>query len=415
MNRLFNLTLRATTLASKFLLLFFLARLLTPDAVGLYGLTVATITYCLYIVGLEFYTFSTRELLRKNRNEWGQMIKSQIIFLIISYLFFSIGFYFIFEREILPKSLALWFYVLLALELMAQELNRLLVTVSQQLNASIVLFLRAGLWVFIVIGLMYSNDYYKDLIYVFLFWVLGNLIAILYGSFVFIRQKPEGWRKKTDWSWIIRGIKTAFPLLLATLSIRGIYTLDKYWFEHLTSLEILGAYILFIGMTNALLSFLDAAVFMYTYPTLIGAFNSGSKRAFTEELKKTTFYTVFICLIFTLCSFFVLPIITTWLGDSVYSNNIGLFWSLLLATFIFCLGHIPQYILYSTGNDRPIFQSHVLGFIIFVISTFLAMQFTYLYAIPIGLNTAFTLILFWKSYFSLKQLSDPNTFIKVNN
>ena len=52
--RLFNMALRGLTLASKFLLIFFLARFLEPAELGLYGLVVATIGYALYLLGLDF-------------------------------------------------------------------------------------------------------------------------------------------------------------------------------------------------------------------------------------------------------------------------------------------------------------------------------------------------------------------------
>lgn len=76
-HRLINIALRGMTLGSKFLLIFFLARFLEPAELGLYGLLVATIGYALYLLGLDFYTYSTREILKRERNEWGGLLKNQ--------------------------------------------------------------------------------------------------------------------------------------------------------------------------------------------------------------------------------------------------------------------------------------------------------------------------------------------------
>ena len=69
--RLVSIVLRGMTLGSKFLLIFILARFLTPAELGLYGLLAATIGYALHLLGLDFYTYTTRELLKRPREEWG--------------------------------------------------------------------------------------------------------------------------------------------------------------------------------------------------------------------------------------------------------------------------------------------------------------------------------------------------------
>lgn len=70
-SQLTNIAIRGSTLASKFLLIFFLARFLEPSELGVYGLFAATIGYSLYLLGFDFYTYTTRELLKCDRSQWG--------------------------------------------------------------------------------------------------------------------------------------------------------------------------------------------------------------------------------------------------------------------------------------------------------------------------------------------------------
>jgi hypothetical protein len=77
--RLVNIGLRGTTLCTRFLFVFFLARYVTPASVGYYGLFTATVSYALYLVGLDFYTYNTRELLRVPREQHGRMIRDQAV------------------------------------------------------------------------------------------------------------------------------------------------------------------------------------------------------------------------------------------------------------------------------------------------------------------------------------------------
>lgn len=142
--RLTNLGLRGTTLVSKFLLIFMLARFLEPAELGLYGLLTVTISYALYFLGFDFYIFTTREILKAEPENRGQLLKSQIALSLILYAVFlplSVG---LFVVGLLPWWLLPWFLALLVLEHITQELNRLLVALQRQLVASWVLFSEQG-------------------------------------------------------------------------------------------------------------------------------------------------------------------------------------------------------------------------------------------------------------------------------
>ena len=75
--RALNVAMHGVTLASRFVLIFFLARFLEPTQLGLYGLLTVTIGYSLYFLGFDFYTFTTREILKRERHEWGGLLKDQ--------------------------------------------------------------------------------------------------------------------------------------------------------------------------------------------------------------------------------------------------------------------------------------------------------------------------------------------------
>src|SRR5690606_1309225 len=139
---------------SKFVLIFFLARFLEPEDVGLYGLLVLTVAYALYPRGLDFYTYSTREILRDDRSHWGVLVRNHCALALLLYSIVLPWLLLVFALDYLPWPLAPWFYVLLILEHLNQELSRLLVAVSKQMMASLVLFLRQGVWCLVIIGWM---------------------------------------------------------------------------------------------------------------------------------------------------------------------------------------------------------------------------------------------------------------------
>ncbi|WP_447772810.1 lipopolysaccharide biosynthesis protein [Variovorax boronicumulans] len=398
LNRALNIALRAATLASRFLLIFFLARFLEPIQLGLYGLLAATIGYSLYFLGFDFYTFTTRELLKRDRREWGGLLKDQGALSLVLYAFFIPLLSLVFITGMLPRGLLGWFLVLLILEHVNQELSRLLVAISEQLLASVILFLRQGTWAIAITLLMTVDPATRSLGYVLGAWTAAGLIAALVGSYRLAQLGIGGWNKRIDWKWIAAGLKVSIPLLVATLAIRGIFTLDRYWLQSLGGLEIVGAYVLFMGIGGALMTFLDAGVFAFSYPGLIGAHQKKQSELFRENLRMLLIQTAMLSVAFSVVSLFLLPLLLDWLANPLYAAQKYLYPWVLISMVLYALGMVPHYALYAQGIDRPIIHSHVASLVVFVVATWAFSQRWPLLAVPLGLCAAFALVLVWKAW-----------------
>lgn len=396
MGRLANIALRGVTLVSKFLLVFILAKFLDPAHVGLFGLAVVTVGYALHMVGFDFYTYSTRELLKKERSEWGGMLKSQGAFFILTYFLFMPLLFSLFLFDFLPLYLLSWFFLLLVLEHVGQELYRLLIAVSRPILASWVLFLRSGVWVLWVVIVMFLWPDLRTLEVVFLSWAVGAAAAIALGIYTLRRMRVSGWSQKVDWRWIWRGVKIAFPLLLATLAIRGVYTLDRYWFESLVDVEVLAAYVIFISISNALISFLDAGVFSFMYPALIRQWQKRSAKEFRWQLKQMLIHTSLLCVMFFVSGLALLPLLLEWIGHSIYREYSYLFPWLMGSSVIMAVSMVPHYALYAQGKDKHIVLSHLVAFMVFVLSALAFSRVDEVVAIPAAMVLGFSVMLAWK-------------------
>ena len=235
--RALNVAMHGVTLASRFLLIFFLARFLEPAQLGLYGLLTATVGYSLYLLGFDFYTFTTREVLKRERHEWGGLLKDQGALSLVLYAVFMPLLSLIFIQGLLPWSLAGWFFALLILEHLNQEFGRLLVAISEQLLASVVLFIRQGTWAIGVTALMASEPATRSLDYVLGAWTVAGLLAVWVGAYRLSQLGIAGWHKKIDWKWIATGLKVSIPFLVATLAIRGVFTLDRIGYSRSVGLK----------------------------------------------------------------------------------------------------------------------------------------------------------------------------------
>ncbi|MGB7399895.1 lipopolysaccharide biosynthesis protein [Castellaniella sp.] len=396
-DRLFNLGLRGATLGSKFVLIFFLARFLEPEDVGQYGLMVASILYALYLLGLDFYAYSTRELLRRDRSDWGALLRSQGALTLLLYATVLPALLLVFYFEFLPWSLAPWFYLLLVVEHLNQEAFRFLVAVSRQLTASVALFLRQGLWAVAIIAIMALYPESRTLDGVFAAWVLGGVASLAMTIPVLRGLGMGGWRTPADWGWIKQGLVVAVPLLIGTLALRSLFTVDRYWYMELNSPSALGAYVLFAGLAGSLMTFLDAGVYSFSYPAMIRASHAGDKASFTKEVRRMVILTLVLCILFAGGGFVLLEPMLAWIGRSTYTEYSALFYWLLLPVCLYALGMIPHYMLYAKGHDRPIVYSHVAAVFAFGLTVASLVRVSSEFAVPWGLSASFLMIFFWKT------------------
>jgi O-antigen/teichoic acid export membrane protein len=409
LGRLTNVGLRGMTLASKFLLVLFLAKFLEPAALGLYGLLVASVGYALYLVGLDFYTYTTREIIKRASGDWGDIVKSQVALSAILYVIFVPLLCLLFYYRILPVGLMGWFFILLVLEHFAQELNRVLVALSAQLVASVVLFLRSGIWAIVCVVVMFFDADRQSLQFVLLCWTVGGLSACAVSLVYLARLKSRGWSKAMDWHWIKSGVLIAVPFLVSTLATRGIFTLDRYWLEHLAGLEVLGAYVLFMNISNALISFLDAGVFVYLYPSLIAAHNSGHAQEFRQGMLKLTKQCVAVSVVFGVVAMLLMPYVLKVIDKAIYTEQSWMFPWVLLATALFSLGMIPQFGLYAQGKDKHIIMSHIAGFVAFVLVVYSFSEHSASAAVLAGLVIGFGLSAIWKAV--AYQVLSPSEYL----
>lgn len=397
LERIVNVGLRGSALLAKFLLLFLLAYYLEPADLALYGLLVATIAYSLYGLGFDFYTYSTRELIGSKPDQWARLLRDQGAFFVMTYALILPALSLIFIFGLLPWSVAPLFFVLLVLEHLAQEFNRLLVAMSRQLYASIVHFLRAGLWALVVAVWFWQFPSSRSVEFVLAAWVTGVAAACCIGSLALLKLDRACLSLSIDWGWVRRGVKVAFPFLLATLAVRGLFTVDRYWVEALSGADVLAAYVLFAGVANAVTAFLDAGVFVFLYPKIIRAFKAEDADSFRKGMTSLFRQTLIISFLLSVSAAIMIHPVLFFVGKELYVEYVGLLYVLLFAIFLYALSMVPHYGLYAMSEDRSIIVSHVVSLVAFVVLAALVTVFFPIYGVPLSLCGSFVIMLIYKS------------------
>ena len=197
---LINLSIRGFTLLGKFILLFFMAKFLTLAEVGVYGLLVVLVSYSLYAVGFDFYTYSTREIISLKKDEWGGVIKKQGQLILGAYII-VLPIIIICSSFFISSEWLIFLAILIVLEHLNQEMMRLLIVDNKAVLANNLLFIRSGLWCYIVILLMFSQTIDANLENVLLFWIIFNSIALIIGIFYFFQDIQFKSAKKLNNQW----------------------------------------------------------------------------------------------------------------------------------------------------------------------------------------------------------------------
>ena len=396
--RITNTALRGATLGVRFVFIFFLAKYLSPKEMGYYGLFAAALSYSMYFVGLDFYVYLTREIIKTPAQQRGRLLKGQaglsgLLYLLYIPLIIPLVIYY----AQWPNYLVCWLIPILFVEHLNQEIFRLLVALSEQVAASVALFIRQASWGLAAVVLMGFDDGKRSLEAIFIIWFVAGVLAALFGIWKLLQMGIGGWQGSIDWKWVKAGVTTSAAFLVATLALRGMQTFDRYAIESIGGMEVVGAYVLFLGVAGSLLAFLDAGVFSFAYPRLIKLKQDGQTKVFQQQVRQLFFVTTFACLSFFAISWGLLPYLLAWIGKSIYTNSIDLFFWVALATVLNAIGLVPHYALYASGKDRLIIISHILALPVFGVAVFvLKNKYGYL-AVPQGLVIAFLFILIWKA------------------
>jgi O-antigen/teichoic acid export membrane protein len=400
-----NIGLRVSTLATRFIFIFFIAKYLDPASVGYYGIFTATIGYSLYFVGLDFHSYLTREIIKAPKHQRGQMIKGHAALSgIMCFLLIPVTLAFLSQVE-WPGYLIWWFFPILLLEYINQECSRLLTTLSEQITASMILFVRQGSWAIASVLLMGFHSSSRNLDTVMALWVISGIVAAAIGVFKVKKLYLGGWLNSIDWQWIKKGILISGVYLLASLALRGITTLDRYWLEDLGGIEMVGAYVLLIGIASTLWALLDAGVFVFAYPMLIKYYNEKKYDDAKNKVNQVILQTLVLSVAFSLFSWIFLPYLLGWIGNRVYIDSINLYPWLLLANILYSLGMAPHYGLYAQGKDKHIIYSQGTSLILFATSIWILSDSFGPMSIVLSLNLSYALIFIWKiaAYFIIMK------------
>jgi O-antigen/teichoic acid export membrane protein len=350
------LLLRGLTLASRFLLSVLLARMLTPEALGEYGLITATLAFALLALGLEFYSYMYREMVPASPGQRAQMIANQLVLAAIAFLALALVCILATLTGVFSPGLAPWFLLILATEHLSLEATRILIITSRPVSAYMGVFLRGGIWVYAIAALMFALPGFRSLETVLVWWAFGGAASVLFAAFC-LRDLP--WReiRSPDWTWIAGGLRVARPFMLTAGGALTISYVDRFMIDHSAGRTALGIYTFYSTIAIGMLS-LGASVSHQFLPKVIAAWSAGAD-AYRDAIR--TFFWSLASIaagMVVLAATLITPLLAL-MHLTQYALSVGVFFVMLPGVFLRILADVPSYALYAAKADASLLVCNV--------------------------------------------------------
>ena len=396
-----NLGIRGATLIGKFLLVYFLADQLTVEQNGVWGIFTTSIALSLYVVGLDFYTYSSRRILDFKEEDRSPMLRDQLVFYFISYLvlFPILGLLFVFN--VIDIKFAIFFYAILIFEHLAQEAYRTFVVFSKPIIANIILFLRTGSWAYLILILWTAGvDELKSLRWLYLFWMCGGIAALAVSLYFLAKFKFKSVKHiPIDWKWIKQGIKVSLLFFIGTVGYKIIEFADRYFIDYYHTKEEVGVYTFYANMCNIVETFVHTAVIIIFSPRLIETSHKSNydyRKTLAQFAKQVVIYTIIIGVALAIL---IIPLLKS-LENDEYIRDYNAFVVLVLSKMVLNFSLIFHYILYVRKNDFPIIKATIIACVINILLNFILIPTMSIMGAALATLTSFLIVMLMKMYYT---------------
>lgn len=366
-NSIESVLTRGISILSKFLLLGYLAKILSLEDYGSFQLISYFIMISTTIFGLEYYNISNRNIV-KAENKDKVYIDHLRFFYTLSPLIFIIQilvFLSLFPSELITLSNILLILIIGILDYLSQEAYRYLMINKLYRKGNIQLIYKSGFFILLILlyEFFFSDIDFKVLLqilllsYVLLFLVVykvfsKDLFQFTFNHFKFLKYIEL---KKT--------LSVLTPFLLLIFFLKGIEFIDKFLIGKEVGLEETGIYSFLFSMASVLGVFVISGFYIIYLPQLIDSFKS-DKSGFKKVFFKFSILTVISSIVIAVLIVLISPYVFKLIDKEVMLDHIDVLYLLLIGFVLHNTSLIPHVFLYVCHDEAKISLIMGLAFIV---------------------------------------------------
>jgi O-antigen/teichoic acid export membrane protein len=377
MKTVFNISvistlIRGFSMISRFGLIILLGKFMSTSDFGLYGLIQSSLAIGIYIIGLDLYVYTNREIPKCDLNDQKTIIKSQYFIHIITYitiipiLLFLLSSNFI-SIELIPK-----FAALLIFEHLSFEIIRFLTSLQKPIMANIIFLFRSIVWIIPFVIISYLNNRMFNLNILINFWIFGLFISLIIGIIFLYKINLFPFKNiKIDYSFILKALKGSSIFLLASVLNKISFYSSRYFLKYLRTPIDVAIISFYQNILQIIEIFIYTSIVMILLPKIIKNKNKGLHNTYTRNVN--IFYSAifWLTIIFIILLFIFIKPFLVFIGKDVLITNIRIFYLLGIGFLLLNIFQIFHYNLYINQKDTIILKASIFGFILNIISSYL--------------------------------------------
>lgn len=356
-----NLSLRAATSLSRFVLVVMTARLLSLADLGELGVIVAIVNLASTGLGLNYFQVTTRELLDSRSRPSKAAVRDQAVVLMGAYVVGGIVLGVAVVNAWVSARLAGWLAALTLVDHLGLELQRLLVVRARPVTSNIVLFLRSGAWVLVTVGAMCFWPPLRHIETIWWGWLVGGLLGIGYGGLVLLDLPWSERLASFDAGRVRRGLRSALVLLAALVCLRAITSVDRLILERSASPDVVGVYVFFAGVANNVFVLADSGVLSTRYPDLVRSYQVGAWDEYARTMRAMVRGAGALVAVLVVGTAVLTPLLLDWVDKPELTRSMPVLWVLLVGTAAQVGMLLLRNALYVRGADLRILVTSASG------------------------------------------------------
>lgn len=379
--------IRGGTLAVKFLLTVYLARFLSLEDLGVFGIVTATAIVFPTLAGLSIMQIVSRHAItRPSEYLTGELLNYGRLLACI----YAIVFVVVITAGMLSGQhvFALLLCSLVLLEHVNNDMYNLLLNLSKPFSANVLHALRAAVWAVTYMVAAYVHPPLRHINAVLAFWLVGSACAFI-GFFVTVRiwEWRPNLQMKPFLLWVRDAVKQSRLFYLNSLAFTAFQYLDRYLISLFLGLEMTGVYVFFWQVCSAIPNLLNTGVIQVARPKMVRAFKEGSAaywRIYTDCRRNTLLAALLLGVLTVLLVYLVLP----HLDKKRVTENFPVLYVIMFGFVVQVQHSVQALVFYSQHREDQVLRINLILFPVMVLS--------YMALIPIfGLwGAAASLVLF---------------------
>ena len=357
-SKFLDLFFRFAGISGKFSVVFLLTKNISLEFQGEYTLINTNIALLIIFLGLDFYIYSNRVIV-KQVDKLVFIFKNSLVFYGIMYLFFVPVLIYMTHSGLVPKNLAVLFFFLTITEHLSQELFRIYIAIEKATLANILFFLRTGTWSWAIsIYLIFIENSNVTLFNILMVWLVFSFISVIIGLF-FIPNIKSFNKEKIDKKIIYEGAKVALLMFVSTIFLKVTEYSDRYFINYFLGKKELGVYAFYYQISNIINVIIFTLYISYAYPRILKIVYNSDLIGLNKEKKKLTNSTLIIILIALFLSLIILPYILDLIGKSELTNKINVVYILIFASLFFNMSFSSHFVLIAEEKEKLILKASV--------------------------------------------------------